>query len=461
MAPLSDRHTTTIAILGASMAIVCIIAYRRRSARKAVTTAVSPDSCGSPPTTVGVPSAEAPSPKIDPEVKAQAAKHVKFGNMCARGGHTEKALKHYALALEINPQNASAHHNSASICQRLNRFDEAIVYYKAALALKPNLVEAASNLAVAELNAKRPADAVATCRWAIALQHEVYGTANLEASHHLNVALRLLGRRDEAIEATWRRIEELAAATDAKHASCAGWARPAPLKLLPGPAPLATQAASLTVVCVKWGTLYGADYVNRLSRGARRALGDGGVAAFICFTDDSAGLDADIEVRSLPAGQADWKGWWYKACLFAADAGLQGRVLYLDLDTVIVGSMQPLRHYAGAFATLSTVGFEAEEGNADGYNTSAMLWDAGEGGLGALHSALRGDVFQCLMRWDHWVEMVAPGAHLLQDAYPRLFVDYRLDCREHGPPAEAAVVCFPRNPKPHEVESEWIAKHWV
>ena len=53
-------------------------------------------------------------------------------------------------------------------------------------------------------------------------------------------------------------------------------------------------------------------------------------------------------------------------------------MLYLDLDTVLVDtySLAPLRSYAGAFATLSTAGFDAEEGYIDGYNTSAMLWEA-------------------------------------------------------------------------------------
>ena len=65
------------------------------------------------------------------------------------------------------------------------------------------------------------------------------------------------------------------------------------------------------------------------------------------------------------------------------------------------------------------------------------------------------------MRWDHWVEMVVPRAELLQDSYPGLFVDFRTHCKgEAGPPDGAACVCFPRFPKPHEVEESWIDAHW-
>eukprot|EP00966_Prymnesium_polylepis_P295554 6825520-Prymnesium_polylepis.1 len=65
------------------------------------------------------------------------------------------------------------------------------------------------------------------------------------------------------------------------------------------------------------------------------------------------------------------------------------------------------------------------------------------------------------MRWDHWVEMVVPAAHLLQVLHPGLLVDFRTDCAAAGtPPTGAALVAFPRYPKPHEVEAAWIAEHW-
>ena len=66
------------------------------------------------------------------------------------------------------------------------------------------------------------------------------------------------------------------------------------------------------------------------------------------------------------------------------------------------------------------------------------------------------------MRWDHWLEMVVPNARILQEDLPTLFVDYRKDCVPDGPPAGAAVVCFPRSPKPHEVVDSvpWVKRHW-
>lgn len=130
-----------------------------------------------------------------------------------------------------------------------------------------------------------------------------------------------------------------------------------------------------------------------------------------------------------------------------------------------MGSLDPLLRYTGGFATLSASGFRAEEGVIGGYNSSVMLWQAGgrtetSRRLRALHDALSTHVPRCLMRWDHWVEMVVPRAHLIQRAFPGLVADFCTDCAGGEPPAGAAIVCFPRSPKPHQAQVEWVHRHW-
>ena len=53
----------------------------------------------------------------------------------------------------------------------------------------------------------------------------------------------------------------------------------------------------LNVVCVKYGTKYGADYVNKLFAGVKRHLSI--AHTFTCFTEDSSGLDPQIVVQPL------------------------------------------------------------------------------------------------------------------------------------------------------------------
>ena len=97
------------------------------------------------------------------------------------------------------------------------------------------------------------------------------------------------------------------------------------------------------VLCMKWGTLYGPEYVNNLARGV--ALHLARPHRFVCFTEDTTGLDPTVETRplpdlGLPPGHTDTR--WRKLALFRRDlAGLAGTALFLDLDLVIVDSLDP------------------------------------------------------------------------------------------------------------------------
>ena len=55
---------------------------------------------------------------------------------------------------------------------------------------------------------------------------------------------------------------------------------------------------------------------------------------FHCFTEDPKGLDADIKIIPFPKG-GHIKGWWSKLAMFQDDIGIQGTILYLDLDVIV------------------------------------------------------------------------------------------------------------------------------
>lgn len=92
------------------------------------------------------------------------------------------------------------------------------------------------------------------------------------------------------------------------------------------------------ILTMKWGTLYSAQDVNRLASQVRKHLAR--PHRFICFTDDAAGLDPQIEAMplpdlGLPDGHTDTR--WRKLALFQRNlGGLCGTALFLDLDLVIV-----------------------------------------------------------------------------------------------------------------------------
>ena len=92
------------------------------------------------------------------------------------------------------------------------------------------------------------------------------------------------------------------------------------------------------VVCIKWGDKYPPYYVNRLFNMIVQHTSY--EIDFFCVTDDPEGLNDKIKIIPLP--DLGLRGWWYKLSLFSSDLyGFQGRFLYVDLDVVVVDTIDP------------------------------------------------------------------------------------------------------------------------
>lgn len=96
-----------------------------------------------------------------------------------------------------------------------------------------------------------------------------------------------------------------------------------------------------TVVCLKWGTAFGPEYVNRLHRGVMRNVTR--PTRFVALTDDASGLAQGIDSAPIPPIRlADGmrRGPWRKLALWGPRvADISGDVLFLDLDVVVTGSL--------------------------------------------------------------------------------------------------------------------------
>jgi len=101
-------------------------------------------------------------------------------------------------------------------------------------------------------------------------------------------------------------------------------------------------------ICLKWGTRYGADYVNRLYRGVSRNIRR--PFRFVCCTDDPSGLIAGIEKVPFPDNPGIRRGWpdvlVKLMVLQDGFAGLLGPTLFLDLDVAITGPLDEFFDYA-------------------------------------------------------------------------------------------------------------------
>ncbi len=224
-----------------------------------------------------------------------------------------------------------------------------------------------------------------------------------------------------------------------------------------------TLDSRVTVYCVKYGTKYGPEYVNKLASMISRHLPRR--EAFVCLTDDPAGLDPWVKIQGLEPGPpfgggGNPAGWWHKALLDGVSP--PGLCLYIDLDTVVTSSLEPLLsipHGPHNFAALPTDTM-ANESRRGGLNTSIMLWRPSPELLSAL-SPCESDfrsVSRHLYKFDNYVEMLLPSASLIPVSYAREYKSCESDIDAGELPI---IVTFPLKPKPHElIDRPWIQEHW-
>lgn len=217
------------------------------------------------------------------------------------------------------------------------------------------------------------------------------------------------------------------------------------------------QTPGVTFVCLNAGNYCGrgAEYVNVLADMVKRNMPFGVRWKFVCLTDDPTGLNEGIDTLPLPS---DLKGWWGKLYLFKPSLFPEGeRMIFLDLDTLILGSLDKIIHYNGDMAILRD--FYVPSRGAPG----VILWRSGFGhriweeweSEGRPETPL-GDL--------GWIEGLDQGRFTrnidrLQDLYPESFVSYKVHCKPY-PPSKAVVVCFHGLPRPHNCEAEWVGTIW-
>ncbi len=112
----------------------------------------------------------------------------------------------------------------------------------------------------------------------------------------------------------------------------------------------AQQTKKVNVVCMKWGDRYDAFWVNRLYGMVVRNTTWS--VRFVCFTDNSDGIRQEVECQPMPDVQFDRSlgKYWPKLGLMQENlGGLSGMTLFLDLDLIIIDSIDDLLTYDGRF----------------------------------------------------------------------------------------------------------------
>lgn len=104
----------------------------------------------------------------------------------------------------------------------------------------------------------------------------------------------------------------------------------------------------ITIACVKWGTKYEPEFVNRLQRMVQKNFTH--THKFVCLTEDSNGLNC--ETFPFPKDN-DLETYWNKMYLFNKDY-LKGKCIYFDLDTIIQNNFDEIVDYTNKLTGVYT-----------------------------------------------------------------------------------------------------------
>lgn len=165
---------------------------------------------------------------------------------------------------------------------------------------------------------------------------------------------------------------------------------------------------------------------------------------FVCVTDEQ--IDGVDCITPPPL-----KGWLTKIWLF--EAFKEGPVLFLDLDTFVMNSLEPLLDALKGVPAACLRNFYHEHTGASG----VLYWEADLSDIWRDYNAAgRPEIATD----EEWIIPRLPGRTcFVQDELPGRVLSFKGHCNAVAPPADAVLICFHGKPRPHEVGG-WVAKIW-
>lgn len=214
----------------------------------------------------------------------------------------------------------------------------------------------------------------------------------------------------------------------------------------------------LTVACVfaKGHVPFTAEYVVRLKSMAARTLPE---HRFVCLTDRATELPEDIDTVLIPSVPRGVYGWWSKVHVFNPKLGLTGRVLYLDLDVLLVGDMLPIVNFEAPFALVPDGAPDFKPSNGlrvvKRFNSSVMIFNAGS--HADIFQTFKPSVPKQLWGDQDWIGTLHPHATAMPAGwFPRLSAVKA----PPWPPEAKVILC--KKPKNAEaaIKLGWFNEAW-
>ena len=228
------------------------------------------------------------------------------------------------------------------------------------------------------------------------------------------------------------------------------------------------------VCCLKYGDKYSAEYVNKLYRMVKKNLTI--EHEFVCFTENSEGIDEDINVMPLPNLPID--GWWYKPLFFNPKLGLNGTLLFLDLDLIIFRNIDYLFTFKpGRFVILQDFNRYIIK-NYQKFNSSVFRLDTGQHhyvyadfikDCKTISKRYPGDqdwIRHCIKKdFEYWPTEWIQSYKWEMRGKPRFDHKPRghRDFITPGSPKileETSIAVFHGDPNPHICKDPWVKENW-
>ena len=213
-------------------------------------------------------------------------------------------------------------------------------------------------------------------------------------------------------------------------------------------------------------SFYSAEYVNKLYNMVRLQSD----APFFCFTDDTDGLNKNIEIIDMDVTEyQDWYRWWPAWCKILMFDHLHefDRKIFFDLDTIIHGDITPIIEHDDKFSLVYSkwrgMPYKMKNPRKSMYNSSCIVWKDNR------------DVYEYWkMNAKHFVSLY-PGTDdfyhcekIARTALPQIFYSYREGCTLNQSNSlimreDHAVALLHQDPKNHilNVDDHPIVKFWV
>ena len=238
------------------------------------------------------------------------------------------------------------------------------------------------------------------------------------------------------------------------------------------------------VVCIKWGKKFNSEYVNRLHKMVEKNLTL--PHRFVCFTDDTDGINPVIEVYPLPQikfKDGPERGWRKLSVLSKNLQDLQGTALCLDIDIVIINNIDYLFEESGDFRIIKDWGYPASSyvGNSGCYRFN----------IGQHHDILKyfennfDEITKQFRNEEEYLSYKIKEKGILQYWKPKTAISFKHGCMSSfplnlfttpkQPTDETKILIFHGNPLPKEAidgyfnikrpqrickKTPWLKKFW-